>query len=59
LVGTPEGKRTVGIPVHRWEDNVRVYLREIGWKNVDWIHLAQDMDERWALVSTEMNLRVP
>jgi hypothetical protein len=43
----------------RWEDNIRMDLREIGWKRVDWIHLAQDRDQWRALVNTVMNLRIP
>jgi hypothetical protein len=42
LVGKPEGKTSLGIPRHRWEDNIRMDLREIRWEGVDWIHLAQD-----------------
>jgi hypothetical protein len=44
LVGTPEGKRPLGRPRHRWEDNIRMDLREIGWGGIDWIDLAQDRD---------------
>jgi hypothetical protein len=44
LVRKPDGKRPLGRSRHRWEDNIRVDLREIGWKDVDWIHLAQDRD---------------
>jgi hypothetical protein len=40
LVRKPEGWRPLGRPRHRWEDNVRMYLRVIGWENVDWMHLA-------------------
>jgi hypothetical protein len=54
LVGKPEGKRPHGRPRHRGEDNIRMYLREIGWEVVDWIHLVQDGDH-WR---TLMNLRV-
>jgi len=43
-VGKPEGKRPFGEPGHRWEDNIRMYLKEIWRKGVDWIHLAQDRD---------------
>jgi hypothetical protein len=58
LVGRPEG-RPLGRPRCRWEDNIRMDLREIGFRDVDWIHWAQDRD-RWPdLVNTVMNLRVP
>jgi hypothetical protein len=43
----------------RWEDNIKMHLREIEWGGVDWIHLAQDRDEWRALVNTVMNLWVP
>jgi hypothetical protein len=58
LVGKPEGKRSHGRTKRRWEDNIRIDLREIGWESLDWIHLAQDRNQRWALVNTVMNLRV-
>jgi hypothetical protein len=45
LVGKPGGKRPLGRPKHRWEDNIRRNLREIGWEVVDWMHLAQDRDQ--------------
>jgi hypothetical protein len=44
LVGKPEGKRPLGRPRRRWEDNIRMDLREIGWSGMDWIDLAQDRD---------------
>jgi hypothetical protein len=59
LVGRPEGRRPLGRPRHRWEDNIKMDLREIGFGDVDWIHLAQDRDRWLALVNTVMNLRVP
>jgi hypothetical protein len=59
LVGRPEGRRPQGRPSRRWEDNIEMDLREIGFGDVDWIHLAQDRDRWWALVNTVMNLRVP
>jgi ribosome biogenesis protein Nip4 len=46
-------------PRRRWEDNIRMDLRAIGWEGVDWIHLAQDRDRWQAVVNTAMNLRVP
>jgi hypothetical protein len=42
LVGKPEGKRPLGRPRHRWEDDIRMSLREMGWGVVEWIHLDQD-----------------
>jgi hypothetical protein len=59
LVGKPEGNRPLGKPRRRWEDNIRMDLREMGWSDMDWIDLAEDRDQRRALVSTAMNLRVP
>jgi hypothetical protein len=58
LVGRPEG-RPLGRPWRRWEDNIKMDLREIGFGDVDWIHWAQDRDKWWALMNTVMNLRVP
>jgi hypothetical protein len=59
LIGKPEEKRPLGRSRHRWEDNIRMDLREIRWEGVDWIHLAQDRDWWWALVNMVMNLKVP
>jgi hypothetical protein len=59
LMGKPEEKRTHGRPKHRWEDNIKTDLREIGWGGMDCIDLAQDRDQWRALVNTVMNLRVP
>ena len=59
LVGKPEGRRPLGRPRHRWVDNIRMDLQEVGWGYMHWIGLAQDR-ERWLmLVSAVMNLRVP
>jgi hypothetical protein len=58
LVGKPEGKRSLGRPGRRWEDGIRMDLREIGVGSVDWIQLAQDRDRWRAVVSAVMNLRV-
>ena len=59
LVGKPEGKRPLGRPRRRWEDNIKMDLQEVGGCCGDWMELAQDR-ERWrVLVSTVMNLRVP
>jgi hypothetical protein len=54
-----EGNRPLGRPKRRWEDNIKMDLRERGWGGMDWIHLAQDGDQWRALVNTVMNLRVP
>jgi hypothetical protein len=58
LVGKPEGKRPLGRPRCRWEDGIKMDLREIGWGGVEWIHLAQDRDRWPAVVNAVMNLRV-
>ena len=59
LVGKPEGKRPLGRPGCRWEDNIKMDLQEVEGGCGDWMELAQDR-ERWrALVSTVMNFRVP
>jgi hypothetical protein len=59
LVGRPEGRRPLGKPRRRWEDNIKLDLWEIGFGDVDWINLAQDRDRWRGLVNTVMNLRVP
>jgi len=59
LVGKPEGRRPLGRPRRRWEDNIRMDLREVGCGCVDCMELAQDRDRWRALVSAVMNLRVP
>jgi hypothetical protein len=58
FMGKPEGKRPLERPRHRWEDGIRMDLREIGWRSVDWIQLAQDRNRWRTLVNTVMNLRV-
>ena len=59
LVGKPEGKRPLGRPKHRWEDNIEMYLEEVGRGCGDWMELAQDRDRWRALVSTVMNFGFP
>jgi hypothetical protein len=59
LVRRSEGKRPLRRTRHRWEDNIKMDLGEIGFGDVDWIHLAQDRNTWRALVNTVMNLRVP
>jgi hypothetical protein len=50
LVGNPEGKRQLGRPMHRWKDNIRLDLREIGWEGVEWSHVAWDTDHSGGLL---------
>ncbi|KAJ4434517.1 hypothetical protein ANN_23079 [Periplaneta americana] len=59
LVGRPEGKRHLGRPRRRWEDNIKMDLREVGYDDREWINLAQDRDQWRAYVRVAMNLRVP
>jgi hypothetical protein len=59
LVGRPEGKRPLGRPRCRWEDNINMDLREIGIDGVNWIELAQDRVQWWAFVNMVINLWVP
>ena len=56
LLGKHEGKRTLGRPRDQWEDNIKVYIKEIG---VDYIYLAQDRDSWWVVLNMVMNLQVP
>jgi len=58
-VGKPEGKRPLGRPRCRWEDNIKMHLQEVGYGGMGCIELAQDRDRRRALVNAVMNLRVP
>jgi len=58
LVGKPEGKRPLGRPKHRWEDNIKMDLHEVVWRYMDWIDQAQDRVMWRALVNASMNVRV-
>jgi hypothetical protein len=58
-MGKPEGKRPLGRRSNMWENNIKMNMREIGWGGVDWIDLAQDRDQWWALVNAVMTLRIP
>jgi hypothetical protein len=58
LVGKPKEKRPLGRPRRRWEDGIRMDVREIGWRSVEWIQLAQDRDWWRAVGNAVINLRV-
>ena len=58
-VGKPTGKRPLGRPSRRWEDNIRMDLEEIGINAGNWVDLAKDRDYWRALVNAALNLRVP
>jgi hypothetical protein len=58
LVGRPEGRRPLGRPRHRWEDNIKRDFQAVGW-GMDWIELTQDKDRWRAVMNAVMNLRVP
>jgi hypothetical protein len=59
LVGKSEGKRPLGKPRRRWEDNIKMDLQEVGCGGIDWIELAEDRDRWRVLLNAVMNLRVP
>jgi hypothetical protein len=59
LVRKPEGKRPLGRPRHRWEDNIKMDLQKVGGDSGDWMELAQDRDRWRALVGTVRNFRIP
>jgi len=59
LVGIPEGNKQLGRHRHRWEDNVKMDLQEVGCWGMDWNSVAQDRDRWRALVNAVMNFRVP
>jgi len=59
LSGKPEGKRPLGRPGRRWEDNIKRGLQEVGCRGMGWIDLAQDRDRWWALVNAVINFRFP
>jgi hypothetical protein len=58
-VGRPEGKRPLGRPSHKWEDGIRMDLREIGWMGANWIQLAQDRNKWQTLVNMVISIWVP
>ena len=58
-MGKPEGKRPLGRPRRRWQDNIKMDLQDVGSEGMHWIELAQDRDRWRALVNAVMNLRAP
>jgi hypothetical protein len=59
MVGKSEGKRPLVRPRHRWKDNIKMDLQEVGCGGIEWIELAQDRDRWWELVKAVMKIRVP
>jgi hypothetical protein len=59
FVGKPTGNKLLGRPRHRWEDNIKLDLQEVGCGYMDWIDVAQERDRRQAQVNAVMNLRIP
>jgi hypothetical protein len=59
FVGRPKGKGSLQRRRRMWEDNIKIYLRERGWGDVDWIDLAQDREQWRAVLNTAMKFRVP
>jgi hypothetical protein len=59
LVRKPKGKRPLGRPRYRWEDNIKMDLQEVSYGGMDWIELAQHSNRWWVLVNVVMNLQVP
>jgi hypothetical protein len=59
LVARPEGKRSLERPRHRYEDNIKIDLQEVGWQGTDRIYVDEDRDRCWALVNAVMKLRIP
>ena len=59
LVRRPDRRRRLGRPTLKWENNINIDLREVGWEGMDWCDLAQDRDRWWALVNAVTNLRIP
>ena len=58
-MGKPEGRRPLGRPSSRWEENIKVAFQGVGCRGMDWIDVAQDRDRWRVLVNAVMNLRVP
>jgi hypothetical protein len=59
FAGDTVGRRSLGRPTHRWEDNIRIDFKEIGWEGMDWIDVPEHSGRWWAPVNAVMNLKVP
>jgi hypothetical protein len=59
MLWKPEGKRPLGRPRRRWEDNIKMDLQEVWCEGLDWIELAQDRDKWWSFLSVVINIRIP
>jgi hypothetical protein len=59
LIGKPEGIIPLGRPRRSWEDDIKMDLRVIRWKGVDWMHLDKDRDQWWAVLNAGVNLWIP
>jgi hypothetical protein len=59
LVGKPKGKSPFKRTMHRWENNIKIDIQEVGCGGIDWIELAENRDRCWALMNAVTNLRVP
>jgi hypothetical protein len=59
LVGRHEGKKPLRRQRHRWEENIKMDIQEVGWGGMDWLELAQGRDRWWTLVNMVLNLWVP
>jgi hypothetical protein len=59
LVGRPEGRRPLGRPRRRWEDDFKIDLQEVGWGDMVWIDMAQDKDRWRAVMNAVMIIRIP
>jgi hypothetical protein len=59
LVGRPGRKKPLGKHRHRWEDNIKMDIQEVGWGGMDWLELSQGRDRWWVLVNLVLNVQVP
>jgi hypothetical protein len=59
LMGEAVRKKSSGTPRHRWENNVKIDHKDIGWEDMGWIHAAQDRNKCWGVVNRKMSIQVP